>query len=97
MLPKFFLMLNLCILKSRTWSSKIIHFICILNINFCGAQIPPLTIDEAHNKFEGILKSHHRSLNKDQREMVSKFIQECPLPLYVEVSAYSIVIQTGNF
>ena len=48
-------------------------------------QIPPMTLDEGYSKFEGILKAHHRSVNKEQRDLVSKYIQECPLPLYVEV------------
>ncbi|XP_069171975.1 NACHT domain- and WD repeat-containing protein 1 isoform X2 [Procambarus clarkii] len=52
----------------------------------CFLKVPPLTVDEGYSKFEGLVKQHHRSVSKEQRELVSKHIQECPLPLYVQVA-----------
>ncbi|XP_045104205.1 NACHT domain- and WD repeat-containing protein 1-like isoform X3 [Portunus trituberculatus] len=57
----------------------------IIEDRACFLKIPPMTLDEGYSKFEGILKAHHRSVNKEQRDLVSKYIQECPLPLYVEI------------
>lgn len=67
----------------------------IIEDRACFLKIPPLTIDEGYNKFEGILKQHHRSVNKEQRELVSKYLQECPLPLYVEIMGRMACQWTG--
>ncbi|XP_071528707.1 NACHT and WD repeat domain-containing protein 2 isoform X2 [Panulirus ornatus] len=68
----------------------------IIEDRACFLKIPPLTIDEGYNKFEGILKQHHRSVNKEQRELVSRNIQECPLPLYVEIVGRMACQWTGS-
>ena len=50
------------------------------------AQVGPLTTEEATNILDNILKDNNRKINKGQREVVNRYIAECPLPLYVEVS-----------
>ncbi|XP_076043047.1 NACHT domain- and WD repeat-containing protein 1 isoform X2 [Oratosquilla oratoria] len=68
----------------------------IIEDRACFLKIPPLTIDEAYNKFETNLKSRHRSVNKEQREAVSRCQQECPLPLYVEIVCRMAYEWTGS-
>nr|XP_053631306.1 NACHT domain- and WD repeat-containing protein 1-like [Cherax quadricarinatus] len=61
-----------------------------------AAKVPPWTLEEGNNRLESILKQHQRSLNEEQRELISRSIQECPLPLYVEVTGWAACGWTGG-
>ncbi|KAK8749008.1 hypothetical protein OTU49_015633 [Cherax quadricarinatus] len=62
----------------------------------CFLKVPPWTLEEGNNRLESILKQHQRSLNEEQREVISRSIQECPLPLYVEVTGWAACGWTGG-
>ncbi|CAL4059801.1 unnamed protein product, partial [Meganyctiphanes norvegica] len=84
------------IMTVRDDSAQMTQLQSIIEDRACFLKIPAFTVDEAYNKFESILKQHHRSVNKEQRDMVSRSVQECPLPLYVEIVGRMACKWTGS-
>ncbi|KAF0313272.1 NACHT and WD repeat domain-containing protein 2 [Amphibalanus amphitrite] len=62
----------------------------------CFLKVGPLTTEEATNILDNILKDNNRKINKGQREVVNRYIAECPLPLYVEAVGMTTCNWTGG-